>query len=199
LSSTNTRTRILDAAIGLIKKRRGANISMAEVATAAGISRQGLYLHFADRAELLVQLARHADEKRGLHEALAEVMQAPTGYQAMRGYVQLQARMNPGIWTLARAVDGARRDDPDVERAWQDRLAARLKICREIVRLLAEDPGLKSNLNEAAATDLMWSVTSLRMWEDLVLCRNWTARQYEAYITSLLEDALLDAVPGAKP
>lgn len=191
MSSGDTRSRVLEAAIKLIRSRRGASISMAEVAGAAGISRQGLYLHFADRGELLVQLARYADEKRGLHQALATVMEAPSGREAMRRYVQLNARMNPGVWPLARAVDGARRDDADVERAWQDRLEARLKACREIVRRLAESPGLKRGLEEGAAADLLWSVTSLRMWEDLVLGRGWSAGQYEGYVTGLLEDALL--------
>ena len=85
----------------------------------------------------------------------------------------------------------ARRSDPDVEAAWQDRLAARLNICRAIITMLAKDPGLKSGLGQSAAVDLMWTLTSLRMWEDLVLGRNWSARQYEKEILALLQRALL--------
>jgi len=109
----------------------------------------------------------------------------------MLRYVRLQARMNLGIWPLAREVDAARRTDPDVEAAWQDRLAARLNICRAIVVMLAADPGLRPGLTQSAATDLMWTLTSLRMWEDLVLSRRWSARQYETQVLALLQRVLL--------
>ena len=164
---------------------------MAEIAQRAGVSRQAVYLHFKDRATLLVELARFADQKRGLQKALDHVLSAPTGFEAMQRYVRLQARMNPGIWPLAREVDAARRRDPDVEAAWQDRLAARLNICRSIVSMLAKDPGLRPALAHKAAIDLMWTMTSLRMWEDLVLGRKWSARQYEKEVLALLGRGLL--------
>jgi len=191
MSSTNSRELILDAAITLIKNRQGAEISMAEIAKRAGVSRQAVYLHFNDRATLLVELARYADRKRGLQKALDHVLDAPTGGEAMLRSVRLQARMNPGIWPLAREVDAARRTDHDVEAAWQDRLAARLNICRTIVVMLAADPGLRPGLTQSAATDLMWTLTSLRMWEDLVLSRRWSARQYETQVLALLQRVLL--------
>jgi len=191
MSSANSREPILEAAIVLIQNRGGAEISMAEIAKRAGVSRQAVYLHFNDRASLLIELARYADQKRGLQKALDRVLSAPSGREALLRYVRLQARMNPGIWPLAREVDAARRTDPDVEAAWQDRLAARLNICRTIVAMLTEDPGLKSGLSQSAAVDLMWTLTSLRMWEDLILGRSWSARQYEKEILVLLQRALL--------
>jgi len=57
-----TRRRICEAALRLIVKRRGAAVTLAEVARAARVSRQALYLHFADRAELLLALVRYADD-----------------------------------------------------------------------------------------------------------------------------------------
>ena len=49
---------------------------------------------------------------------------------------------------------------------------------------------LKPGLSQEEATDLLWSITSLRMWEDLVLERGWTVAQYERLIGQLLRDAL---------
>ena len=191
MSSENSRELILDAAVDLIRNRSGAEISMAQIAQRAGVSRQAVYLHFNDRATLLIELARYADQKRGLQKALDHVLSATNGREALSRYVSLQARMNPGIWPLAREVDSARRSDPDVEAAWQDRLTARLNICRSIVAMLAKDPGLKPGLTQTAAIDIMWTLTSLRMWEDLVLSRKWSARQYEKEVLALLQRALL--------
>ena len=41
-------------------------------------------------------------------------------------------------------------------------------------------------LGEREAADLLWSITSLRSWEDLVLERGWTAAQYRRRVTAIL-------------
>jgi AcrR family transcriptional regulator len=185
-----SRTRILDAALSLIETRGGADVTMAEIAAAAGLSRQGVYLHFSDRAELLLALVRHVDEKRGLHQEVRRVIEAPTGISAIEEMVSLQARLNPKVWAVARALDAVRRQDPEVERSWQDRLASRLRGCREIVGRLAREGNLRSGLSEREAADLLWSLTSLRTWEDLVLERRWSPEQYRKRLTALLLGAL---------
>ena len=190
MSSTNSKPRILDAALALIKKRGGADVSMAEIAKAARVSRQAVYLHFADRADLMLALVAHVDEKRGLADELRKIAEAPTGVAAMFEMAAVQARSNPGIWAIASALDAVRRTDADAERGWQDRLKHRWEGCRRIVERVKKEGALKAGLGDEAATDLLWSITSLRMWEDLVLERKWTAAQYEERITRLLRDAL---------
>jgi AcrR family transcriptional regulator len=190
VSSDKTADRILDAALALIKKRGDARVTMADIAAAAKISRQAVYLHFADRADLLVALVRHADQQRNLAQEIQKITDAPSGAAALREMAALQARMNPGIWAAARAVDAVRRLDPAAERSWQDRLEHRLAGARQIVARLQAENNLRPNLDPAAAADLLWSITSLRMWEDLVLQRGWSAAQYEARITELLSISL---------
>jgi AcrR family transcriptional regulator len=190
---SSTKTRILDAALALITKREGANVSMARIARAARVSRQGMYLHFADRADLMLAVVRHADEKRGLAAEIRKVSEAPTGVAAMCEMVSVQARMNPGIWAIARAVDAVRRTDAAAERSWQDRLSHRLEGCRQIVARMHQEGALRPGISQETATDLLWSITSLRTWEDLVLERGWTAAQYEEGVTQLLRDALTNA------
>ena len=186
MSSRNKKTVILDAALSLIARRGGADVTMAEIAKAARVSRQAVYLHFGDRGALLVALVRHADEKRGLVAAIRKIAEAPTGVAALREMVALQARMNPGIWALARALDAVRRVDKAVERSWQDRLQHRLDGCRAIVDRLQQEGALRPGLDPAAAADLLWTMTSLRTWEDLVLLRGWTAREYEIRVGECL-------------
>ena len=76
--SSPTRRRILEAAWNLIVVRGEAGFTMAHIAKKAKISRQALYLHFADRARLLDALVRYADEKRGLTSAIQHIVDAPT-------------------------------------------------------------------------------------------------------------------------
>jgi AcrR family transcriptional regulator len=189
---------ILDAALSLIARRGGADVTMAEIAEAARVSRQAVYLHFGDRGALLVALVRRADEKRGLAAAIRRVAEAPTGAAALREMVALQARMNPGIWALARAFDAVRRVDKAVEGSWQDRLRNRLDGCRAIVARLQREGALRPGLDPGAAADLLWVMTSLRTWEDLVLQRGWTAAEYETRIGESMLASLTAPQSGQK-
>lgn len=191
MSRENSKTAILDAACALIAANRGADVSMAEIAKAAKVSRQAVYLHFSDRAELMVSLARHLDETRGIMEEVRKIQAAATAVDALRMMVSVQARMNPGIWAVASAMDAVRRTDPDAERSWQDRLTHRLEGCKAIVGRLRKEGVLRPGLDLPTAADLLWTITSLRMWEDLVLNRGWSPQQYEKRVNELLLAALV--------
>jgi AcrR family transcriptional regulator len=187
-----TRRRILDGALDLITRHGGADVSLADVARAAHVSRQALYLHFADRSALFVALVRHADARRRLGAAIQQIEDAPTGAAAVREMVALQARMNPKIWPLARMLDAVRRQDEAAEQSWQDRLQSRLTGCRRIIGRLVRDGTLRRGLTPAVAADLLWALTSLRTWEDFVLQRRWSPEQYEQRLC----DALMAVLTG---
>ncbi|HEV8393078.1 MAG TPA: helix-turn-helix domain-containing protein [Vicinamibacterales bacterium] len=181
-----TRLRILDAALRLVTRQGGAEVTLGEVAREAGVSRQALYLHFADRAALFLAVVRHADDRRGLPAMIRRIQEAPTGEAALREMAAMQARMNPGIWPLARALDSVRRLDDAAERSWQERLSHRLDGCRAIVAQLVREGSLRADLSRDVAADLLWTLSSLRTWEDLVLLRGWSAQQYEQRLGDLV-------------
>lgn len=56
------RTVILKAALEILARDGPAKASMTEIARRAGLSRQGLYLHFSSKDDLTYQAARHAFE-----------------------------------------------------------------------------------------------------------------------------------------
>lgn len=188
--SSQTRRRIFEAAWNLIVVRGEAGFTMAHIAKKARISRQALYLHFADRAELLDTLVKYVDQKRGLGQAIQLILDAPTGREAIRRMVALQANQNPGIWAIALAFEAVRRTDKAAQRSWQSRQTKRLNTCRTIAERLRLEGNLRPTLAVEEATDLLYVITSLRMWEDLVLVRGWTADVYRERVTRLLMDSL---------
>ena len=194
-----TRRRICDAALRLIVKRGGADVPLADVAKAARVSRQALYLHFKDRATLFLAVVQHADDKRGLPEAIRRLQQAPTGTDALRFMAAARAAMNPEIWPLARILDSVRREDPAAQIILQNRLVVRLGACRTIVDQLVRDGSLRAGLEPAIAADLVWAFTSLRTWEDLVLVRGWTAAQYEERLAATLLRLLTNTTDRGVP
>ena len=111
MSSADSRARVLDAALRLIRKRGDAAVTMAQIAKAARLSRQAVYLHFADRADLMVALARHVNESLGLPAEIQRMMNSPTGIEMIEAFVSMQARGNPAVWAVARTIDAVRRTD----------------------------------------------------------------------------------------
>jgi AcrR family transcriptional regulator len=67
----STEERILDATLAVLA-RAGRQLSMSDVAQAAGVSRMTLYRHHASKEELLLALARH--EQRRFDEQLAAAL-----------------------------------------------------------------------------------------------------------------------------
>lgn len=192
MSSSSSRERILDAALKLLRARGDANVTVtvAHIAKAARVSRQAVYLHFADRAALMIAVARHLDDRLGLPADIQRMMAAPTGVAMLEACVSMQTRRNPDVWAVARAVDAVRRTDAAAARAWQDRLSSRLEGCRAMVLRLQAEGSLRPGLTPSVATDLLWTLTSLRMWEDLVLERGWSPAQYQRHITKMVVESL---------
>src|SRR5262245_37232455 len=120
---TETRERILAATWRLMEERRGKGVRLEDVARAAGISRQAVYLHFASRTDLLVATARYADQTRGLQERLQPYLAAPTGLETLEQFVIFWGHYLPEIHGLARALLDARATDEAAAAAWDDRMA----------------------------------------------------------------------------
>ena len=77
---TDTRSRIIEAALGLIAERGMTGVSMKAVANAAGISRQTLYNHYAD-VGAIVAGSLEAHQQANLDELrnMLATIESPSG------------------------------------------------------------------------------------------------------------------------
>jgi AcrR family transcriptional regulator len=180
-----TRTRILQATLALIR-RGDASLTMSSIAREAGLSRQALYLTFADRADLFIALLRYVDGQRGLVQEQAKIRAAPSGVDGLLAIIDRQARWNPDYKPLADAFDLLRRQDPAAQQAWQDRQDDRLAGCRAVVARIEAEGRLRPDLEPALAADLVWTTTSIETWDDLVAKRGWSAADYRTWMVEIL-------------
>lgn len=186
-----TRRRILAAARELLEETPGAGVSMSQIATRAGVSRQALYLHFADRTTLFLDVSRMADTEARTPARQRRVDEAPSGREALRETIALQAWLKPHLRGIATALDVLRRTDPAADAAWKEREHARLGRCEEVVKRLYDEGDLAARWRVATAAQCLWAVTSQRVWDDLVVDQGWSSARYRAHLTELLEAALL--------
>ena len=190
VSRATTRTRVLTAARALLEAGE-ADVSMGRIAREAGVTRQLLYLHFAGRADLLLELTRAVDDEVRPAAQQERVDDAPDARTALREAVALQGRIKPRIAAVAAAIDRLRRTDPDAAAAWREREEARYARARRVAGRAEEEGLLRAGLDRDEAARLLWSATSQRAWEELVTDSGWSTEQWVHRTTEALERALL--------
>jgi AcrR family transcriptional regulator len=141
---------------------------MSALARAVGISRQALYLHFPDRAQLMLALVAHVDEKEQLQAGIAAVTQAADAAGAIRAWAHVQTWHNPKIAALARALDETRHADPAAAAAWADRMADRMRGAAFITERLRAEGRLDPTWTPTEAAVLLMELASFHVWDDLV-------------------------------
>lgn len=167
--------------------------SMEAIAKAAGVSRQALYLHFGDRATLIVEISRLLDGSERTAAKQRAIDDAPTAREALREAVALQAYLKPRLAALARAMDVLSETDEGAAAALDEREQARRERCKQVIRRLHAEGDLRAEHSITTATDLMWMATSQRSWRDLVTYAGWSTQRYRTYVTRMLELALLES------
>ena len=195
--SDGTRARILAATSSLLEAKPGAHVSMSDIAAAAGVTRQLLYFHFDNRTTLLLELSRALDAEARTPELQATIDEAPDACSALRAAVAAQAAIKPKIRGVATSLELLRPTDEAAAAACEEREEARLARCRAVVDRLAGEGRLAPGWGPAVAAELVWALTSLRTWEDLVVRRGWTGPQWVERTTAALEAALVARRPSA--
>ena len=194
---SSTRDRILDAARQLLEKQGDVVPTMSAIARAAGISRQALYLHFADHAELLQALVAHVGDREQLQAGVAAVQAAGDAAGQIRAWAHMQTWHNPKIAAIARALDSTRHTDPSAAAAWRDRTSNRLRGALSIIQRLRDEGRLHPTWTTAEAAALLSELTSFHVWDDLVTDAQIPPGRYIEIITATALSAL--GAPLAHP
>jgi AcrR family transcriptional regulator len=188
-----TRIRILEASVRLLEAHRGRSVRMVDIAKAAGISRQAVYLHFASRAELLEATTRYLDEVLGLEQRLARSRAAGSGTERLDAYIEFWGNYIPEIYGVARALIAAQDTDEAAAAAWNERMQAMRDGCRAAIEALVSDGSLVEEWNTREATDFLWTMLSVENWEKLTQECNWSSRQYIRRMQAVARRSFLDA------
>jgi AcrR family transcriptional regulator len=188
-----THAAILQAARHLFEQRGTPDVELEEIARAAGVSRQAIYLHFGRRANLLAAVADHVDASEGVSDLASDVHAARSGVEELDEFVRFHGDYIPRIHAIARAFDEARRNDDGAAAVWTERMRQQQLACRRIVERLEADGTLAPDWTVADAADMLWALTSIRMWQELVVDQGWTKARYVERIGAVARAALVKA------
>lgn len=188
--TTRTRLGILDAAWDLIAEQ-GASASIAEIASAAGITRQSVYVHFGSRGGLLMALLKRADDRGEIFEKFAAALS--TSDPAARLEAALDAWLDfvPDILPVARDLVRLRSTDDDVAAAWNDRMGELLGVWRQVARSLARDKILTDGWTQSEVADFIWTSSSVQTYDLLTSDRGWSHKRAARAVKHGISRAIL--------
>ncbi|MBL4725738.1 MAG: TetR/AcrR family transcriptional regulator [Rhizobiaceae bacterium] len=183
----DTKSRIFEATWKLMEDHHGQGVRMSDIAKAAGISRQALYLHFDDRSNLLIATTQYMDEKSGIEEQLQPSRDAPDGKTRLREYIKVMGNHFPNIQGVARALLAIKDTDEAARAAWDERMGAIREGCEAAITMLEAEGNLVKGLSRKVATDLLWVLLSFQNWDQLTNHCDWSSEEYISHIQKQAE------------
>lgn len=188
-----TRERILKETWRLMEKSQGQGVRLQDIAKAAGVSRQAVYMHFGSRAGLLIATTHYVDKTLKLDDRVQPYRNAPTAIEALDAFIEFWVNYIPDIYGLARALLAARETDEDAAVAWEDRMKAVRSGCYRVTERLHQEGFLAADWSVDEATDFFWALLSVRNWENLTLACGWTNAQFIERTKQILRATLVKA------
>jgi len=190
-NDSDTRQRILREALRLLEENRGKNVRMNDIAKAAGVSRQAIYLHFKSQADLMIATVQFGDQLQNA-ATLAEPWRQAAGADKLDTWIEFWGNYVPKIFGVAKALMVARETDEAAAAAWDDRMANVRKSCRKTIQELSSNDLLAEEWNVKSASELLWTMLSIPTWEQLTVSCGWSTKQYVARMKTLARRTFLN-------
>lgn len=162
---------------------------MASIAEAAGVSRQAAYLHFHNRAGLLLAIVRFIDEREGIADRLSATSQLEPRealLESIRIWLDYLPSLHPAPGFLARA-----KHDPAARTAWLDRMRELEALYRAPLRHLHRKRQLRPGLSTEDAVATTRALASVHAWEHLVHDSGWDQKDAVDMLVRAVEGAVL--------
>jgi AcrR family transcriptional regulator len=197
--AAQTRQDILDAARHMFLERGYTRTTLAAVARSAGVVVETIYRGFGGKAGLFKAVVEAA-VAGGVTRAQVPpeqrpVIQAVIAETDPQRQLALYASTQPGIHTrmasLMRVLAGAAATDADLAGVLGELEEFRLAGMGGFAQLLADRGALRPGLSVDDARDILWTLNSHAVYDQLVTQRGWPPDRYEAWLAHTLAHALL--------
>jgi AcrR family transcriptional regulator len=190
-----SREEVLDAAERQFLANGYAATTLAAIAAEAGVSVETIYKAFGGKSGLVraiyergltgrgpVPAYQRSDEMR-THETDPETI--------MRKWGLLTTEVASVVTPIRLLMRSAAATDPDMSALLEDSDSERLTRMRHHARFLAERGYLRDGVTVAEATDILWTCSSVEIYELLVLQRGWSPRRFARFIADFMIGSLL--------
>jgi AcrR family transcriptional regulator len=194
-----TRRDIVVAAGSLFRTHGYAGTTMPSIASKAGVVVETIYRAFGSKSALFTAVveaavaggAGRANVAVEQRPAIRAVIEELDPARQIERYVATQPGIHARSGPLLRVLRDAVAVEPDLQGLWRQLEASRLAGQGRFAALLAERGSLRGGLTVEDARDIIWTLTSLSVYESLVIDRAWAPERYEAWLARALTHELL--------
>jgi TetR/AcrR family transcriptional regulator, mexJK operon transcriptional repressor len=184
--SARKRRAIVDAATTVFLRKGYLGTSMDEIAALAGVSKQTVYKHFADKERLFSEIVRSTVDEvaEGVFGEVARLQDSGDVEADLRDLArrQLTAVMQPRLLQLRRLVIGESGRFPELGRTFHERGPARtVATLSAAFERLAERGVLKLDDPRLAASHFNWLIMSAPLNEAMLLGRDEPPADLDRY------------------
>jgi AcrR family transcriptional regulator len=183
-----TRDRILDAARQMILNKGFADATIEAIASEAGVAPPTVYAVFGSKRGILQGLMERAAFSPEYANLVREAMKSDDPTARLRYAAKIARSIHDSLRSESEVLRGASAMAPDFMR---EREQIRYERQAGLVKLLAEKGALRAEVNETAARDILWTLTSHDIHRSLVVERKWSSDRYEQWLGDTLVLILL--------
>src|SRR4030095_7339173 len=193
-----TRRHILEAARKLFTERGYAGATAEAIATEAGVALQTVYAIFKNKRKILVSLMNVSsptgDED---HVPVPEragpqaVARGSDQRRQLQMFAEIVAYNLDQVAVISRIMIDAAKTEPEIDRILQKLNKQRLEHMTLAVQQVAANGPFRENMDEAYATDTVWTLTSPEVFLLLTQERGWSKEKYAQWLADVLIRALL--------
>jgi AcrR family transcriptional regulator len=192
-----TRRSMLAAAQLLFERDGYVATTMDAIAAEAGVALKTVYLAFSTKSGLLrslwdLLLKGDTDEAPvAARPWYLEVVEEPAPARKVALIARNSCVVKRRIGRLLGVIRSAAEVDPDGAALWQLIQTDFYENQRALVDSLAARGGLRSGLDPATASDILWTLNHPDVWLLLVGQRHWTPEQFESWFAETLYAQLI--------
>jgi len=186
---------VLDAAQRQFLDAGYALTTVAAIAREAGVSVETIYKAFGGKSGLVraiyergltgrgpVAAFERSDEMREREADPAEIM---------RNWGALTAEVASVVTPIRLLIRAAAGTDAEMSSLLEDGDNERLDRARHHAEFLADRGFIRAGISLAKATDVLWTCSSVEIYEMLMLKRGWSATEFAGFIAEFMMTALL--------
>jgi AcrR family transcriptional regulator len=196
------REAILDIAEREFLANGYAATTVAAIATAAGVSVETIYKSFGGKSGLVRALFERGLTGRGpipAYQRSDEMRAQETDPETiMSNWGLLTTEVASVVTPIRLLMRSAAVTDPEMAQLLADSDAERLTRMRHHADFLVERGYLREDVTVDEATDVLWTCSSVEIYELLVLQRGWSSDRFARFVADFMISALLRR-PSAPP
>ena len=193
--AARNRDTALDAAERLFLERGYAGTSIASIAQEAGLSVQTIYKVFGSKSGVVKAiyfrglLGKGDDPAYERSDAMREREVDPR--KIMRQWGALTTEVASVVSPIRLLMRSAAIADPEMAALLRETDEDRLDRMRHHARFLKERGYLRAGVTLAEATDVLWTCTSVEIYDLLVVQRDWAPPRFAGFVANFMIATLL--------